>query len=473
MYISRKEVDRLLHQSRKRLGPLFEPVPLSPSGALDNHYEITGRETRGFPAPGAAETTTENLRSGTASLLPLVPGRNTASVRPSVARSRAERWLMLSALRDLIPAERASKCHRILLTDKTNLEVVPVKFSPSKTRSRYDNLNACGDIWACPVCSLRIAYKRSEQLNNLITNHLKSGGRLIHVVQTVQHTRDDDLKDLLARIATARQRMHASREFKALKAKYGYVGSIRALEVTHSNKNGWHPHTHELLLVNDSWYLSRFPEFKASYFALWQKYARKQGFFVSKDAFLFDIASDDSGSIEKISNYITRQISDHDYLTTEQEKEFEDQLLKNDHRNENSTAAKELALSALKMAKTESRSHMQLLRDFALDGDMYAGALFFEFVEAFRNKRQLIYSDGLKAKYGVIDNDNQELAESGEYDEQILGTINKVEWWAIINTPRARGNILTMTDSGTWEGVPEYIEKVLLEYWERKERLNR
>lgn len=442
---------------KRLLGPLFEPVPVAPSGPR-KHYEFTSRKITGSAAPGAAKPTAKNTP------LPAPGSSSTGGVSPRVQRSRLERWLMLSAVRDLLPDHRAASCHRIILSDKSNIDGVPVKFSARRNKSRFDNLNVCADVWCCPVCSLRIAFKRQETVEHILESHISSGGRAIMAVLTFRHHRDDNLRNIMNKFAAARQSMHRSREFRELRAKYGYVGNIRALEVTHSNNNGWHPHTHEIILVGSDWYLSRFDRFKSAYFKLWQKYASRKGLTALDVGFSFDLVSEDKASFKKISDYITRQISEHDFMTPDQEKEMELQASKNEARN-GASASKELAFSVTKQASGESRTHMQILRDFAIDGDLYSGSLFQEFSDAFKGKRQLVFSDGLKAKYGVCDDNDSELAASADNDDVLLGFINREEWRAILRSnPRVRGNILRMCDSGSYEGVAAYIERVYLEY---------
>ena len=45
-----------------------------------------------------------------------------------------------------------------------------------------------------------------------------------------------------AKKAAAAKKMREHRDYKHLRELFDVVGSIRALEVTHGNANGWHPH---------------------------------------------------------------------------------------------------------------------------------------------------------------------------------------------------------------------------------------
>lgn len=431
---------------------------------LDNTYENTGRDRALLRPPSAAKPTNKRGR-----FLDLTRGPTPA--QEAQQRVRIERWLMLASVRDLRASHRVGSCHRIVLVDKSNIDGVPVKLSETG-KARFVNLNVCGSIWGCAVCSNRIALQRAAEIQKVLTGHMGNKGRVIHMVQTFKHSRHDDLKDLLFKLALARQKMRASREYKTMMQKYGLEGTIRTLEITHGNENGWHPHIHELILTDNSWYLSYFPRFKASYVRMWKKYASKAGLIANDDAFLFDIASDDAASIERMSSYLTVDASkhefEHEFLDENEYVEIDNQVSDSKKRGK-SSAAKEMAFQSLKQGKSDNRAPFQILRDFALDGCSYSGALFLEYLDAFDGKRQIVFSDGLKKKYNVGSKEDKELAKQAVEKELQIGFISTPEWYAIIGShPKTRGEILRLAEGGDWQEVADYIEFVYLRYVSNK-----
>jgi hypothetical protein len=288
-------------------------------------------------------------------------------------------------------------------------------------------------------------------------------GRVFHVVQTFKHAREDDLKHNLSMLALARTKMHAAREYKDFCQLYGFVGTIRTLEVTHSDKNGWHPHIHQLILTRSSWPISRFLRFKASYMRMWRKYASRAGLVSYDDACTFDLVSDERESLRRMSDYVS---GDTGFLTDEELIEMDNQISNLDRREKNNSTstAKEMTFQAVKMAKNESRSPMQLLRDFAISGCVYSGVLFHEYLDAFDGKRQVLWSNGLKKKFGIKDFNDKELAEKAPVDEILLGILNKAEWSAVLANSRARGEILKIAESSEWSDVQEFVEVLYLRY---------
>jgi hypothetical protein len=135
----------------------------------------------------------------------------------------------------------------------------------------------CGRIWFCPVCSAKIRHGRAEEITRAVVAWLRQGGRAYLVTFTARHTAADRLADLMnaiqgtradadagtkrrpgayqrlvtgstwaGRKASAATRHSAS---EGIRGRIGYVGIIRATEVTVGQGNGWHPHIHAIVLV--------------------------------------------------------------------------------------------------------------------------------------------------------------------------------------------------------------------------------
>ena len=82
-------------------------------------------------------------------------------------------------------------------------------------------------------------------------------------------------------------------------------------------------------------------------------------------------------------------------------------------------AAEEVALSGHKAGRQGSRSPWQLLND-ARDGDRQAAALWIEYAAAFRGRRQLVWSRGAKARFGIDEiSDDEAAAEAAAEVETV------------------------------------------------------
>jgi hypothetical protein len=107
-------------------------------------------------------------------------------------------------------------------------------------------VSRCSSIWACPVCAPKVREKRAREIDLGVSNHLAKGGQAFLVTATVRHLAGTKLADVL--------KLVTSSWTSALRQRHvtdnpGYVGQIRAVEITHG-KNGWHPHIHAIVLFD-------------------------------------------------------------------------------------------------------------------------------------------------------------------------------------------------------------------------------
>lgn len=123
-------------------------------------------------------------------------------------------------------------------------EFVPVWMRDGE--AGFGGIITCGSVWACAVCSARIRQRRAEAVEDRARRWLAAGHGLLFVTLTRSHSMDDDLVDLLASVTDAWASVQRHRAFKRAASAAGYVGPLRATEITHGY-NGWHPHLHLLL----------------------------------------------------------------------------------------------------------------------------------------------------------------------------------------------------------------------------------
>lgn len=152
-------------------------------------------------------------------------------------------------------------------------------------RAGFGQLQVCGSVWSCPVCSARINTVRSADIATAVSAwHTPTvygpqrkngpsihhpGGRIVFLTLTMRHKRGQELDDLWTRGISAAwgaatsgsgwlndQQQHGvwvSRVVKSGKRAGETVwnfriGYARVVETTHGS-NGWHVHIHALLFV--------------------------------------------------------------------------------------------------------------------------------------------------------------------------------------------------------------------------------
>jgi hypothetical protein len=170
----------------------------------------------------------------------------------------------------------------------------------------------------------------------------------------------------------------------------GYVGSIRAVEVTYG-ENGWHPHAHVLLLFEDAVTSSERADLEEWLYGRWARHCEALDLGTPSRAHGIDLQ--DVNATHGLGEYLTKVVGG------------------------NWGIGNELARSDLKKSGG-GRTPWDLLSDFAEDGDADAGRLFQEFMIATKGRHFLVFSRGLKARLAIDEAaTDEELAASEGADE--------------------------------------------------------
>lgn len=339
------------------------------------------------------------------------------------AQVRMERYALQAAVRRLLPSSRTAKCLRYTQKHRTEVEVWR---STGYKRAHYGGLQTCASVWACPVCSAKISERRRSELKALIDAHTATGGVVLLVTRTVPHSRSDDLGELLAKIAKAEASYKAHRDYKTVVSAFGLVGTVRAVEVTHGDANGWHPHVHELLFLSLPVVLQDLEEDLSR---IWKAAAVRAGLQAPSRAHGLTVQD---GS--KAAKYASKW-----------------------------GLESELTQWHRKRGKVQSKTPFDLLRDVlaSLSGPTSeagrSAQLFREYAEAFHGRHQLQFSRGLKKRYQIAEVSDDELVQQQDEDAFLLGSIS-LDDWRLICKVEARGMILEVAANSDWEGVLRAVE---------------
>jgi hypothetical protein len=110
-----------------------------------------------------------------------------------------------------------------------------------------------------------------------------------------------------------------------------------------------------------------------------------------------------------------------------------------------------------KKAKAGGETPFDLLRSFLADSsDGQAAALFREFAECFRGKRQLSWSAGLKARFFVDEKTDEQLATEQEDNAVLLGQITLDQWRDVLKVD-GRATVLEIAANSGWPAVARYL----------------
>lgn len=353
---------------------------------------------------------------------------------PKAARNEARRGryaLQTESARLLGPSEtpRGSKWRVGGCARRRVSEDVVVLHSPALNRAHFGNLMICGSVWTCPVCAAKVGERRKAEVVAATDLHVAAGGGIYMVTLTFRHTREDNVGDLVKRLRHALVRLREQRVYKRLRRVVDYVGLIRALEVTHSEANGWHPHVHELWLTSRTLTRGELRLFQQMLFAMWRDACGEAGLGTPNRKNGVTIIAAESAQA-----YVTKF-----------------------GREPTWGAASELTKAHSKRGRGKGRTPFDLLR-LSREGDELAGARFVEFASAFYGARQLFWSPGLKAAFGLQELSDEEIARLEEEDAEVLVRITKEQWRDLLRRPaESRALVLELAENGGAEAVERFI----------------
>lgn len=212
------------------------------------------------------------------------------------------------------------------------------------------------------------------------------------------------------------------------------MGSVRALEVTYG-ENGWHPHLHELALLQipvtgaiesgiESWVKDH-----------WRKAVEKQGY---------------NATWQHGADVKTEEHSIRDYVVKFGRLPKETRW----------TVEHELTKAVVKKSHADGTTPLGLLHKYGL-GDQQAGKLFVEYARSFKGKNQLVWSRGLREMlgFGIMPTDEQLAEDEGE-SGRILASLSRSEWATILSLNH-RAVLLEYASGASESELSSYLTNLL------------
>ena len=338
---------------------------------------------------------------------------------PQIAR--AERWALKSVVNRLLSGDRVSKC-MVLRAPISGQGLAPIEIHKGQTHGKafYHGLMACGSVWTCPVCAAKIAERRRLELKQAIEAAKLKGFGVYFVTLTIPHGVGDDLHQLLANLSASLKRMSQDQHFRRIKKRLGIEieGFIRAQEVTYGD-NGWHPHFHMIVFTPDR--SLSCSVLQQAYSEGWRSACVKSG-IPEPDSDYGCTVQDGS----RAANYVSKW-------------GIEDEMTK----------------SHVKQGKCSGLTPWGLLRA-VLDGNAPeiapepAAALFRLYAHAFKGRRQLHWSVGLRAKLlpEQVELSDQQIVERPEDERAVLLAELSTEQWRSIRRAKAEASVLDADEAG-------------------------
>ena len=294
-----------------------------------------------------------------------------------------------------------------------------VKCSPSEKKAWYGGLMTCGSVWLCPICSLKIAARRAEEIRRALANNPNLVPVLVTL--TLQHKWGDKLRDLMNDLKAAWRYTFSGTKRKRFNERFGVKGYINSTEVRVSLSTGWHPHMHVLFLLEKG-EKPNLQDMEACLLAGYGKHLVDKGYLVNGYTIDVRMSETTDGLVEEYLTKSAIQLS----------------------------VSAEVSGGQLKESST-SLSPFQLLYMYRLTGDEVYAQLYREYAVATKGRKQLAWSRNLKKELlpDVEEKSDEELVAEEEVveDEQVLEVLDREEWQKVCEE-NLRGELLQVACHG-------------------------
>ena len=332
--------------------------------------------------------------------------------------NRTDNFRLRDIAATILHDQRICKCGK-----KPTSSKVKVLKHVDTGKAHFSGLQTCGSVWSCPSCSSKISEKRRLEISTAVDAWIAKGGEVLLVTLTFPHSKEDNLKDLLSKQSEASKKFKGRSAYsKHLRSLYGIKGTIRSLETTHSEANGWHPHLHELWFVDRGFSIVNLRRYV---YAAWSQACIDSGLERPSIANGVDICSGDFAA-----SYVAKWGLDY-----------------------------EIAKAHIKKGKAKtSKTPFQFLDEYD-QGNHRAGALFREYADAFKGKRQLFWSRGLKAFFNIEQKSDKELLEEQIEQAKEIITIHYADWMNVVKH-KAQAYILSLAELRTKHQIYEFLQQL-------------
>ncbi|MCX8794015.1 protein rep [Vibrio parahaemolyticus] len=367
-----------------------------------------------------------------------VKNKGKKTTKKTGLESRDERFKLQSLSRGVLGRDwRVSKCNRCMIhLDLDGGKKIPRGYAGilkgEKGGAFFGGLVQCGSVWTCPVCGAKIAERRADELRTAMTEAKKRGLHVALLTATVRHGVGDEIGDLLPKLAKAQTSFWGRRKVKDTISAFGNVGRIRSLEVTYGS-SGWHPHVHILVFSEQ-----RIPKSVKRDLALqWQKSCVSAGLPKPTLENGFDVRNGDAAG-----EYVCK-FADDSKLPT---KTKNGDVVTWD-------SADEMTKSHAKKGRQGNITPFDMLR---LIGDRetsdsqkkFYRARFDEYAKAFKGRRQLVWSRGLRDEFDMgKELTDEELVLEQKEESNLIALLDRKEM-AVLNKFELRSTALAIIENG-------------------------
>lgn len=306
------------------------------------------------------------------------------------------------------------RCHKRVVIPSGSAQVY---LNTDTRRAYWHRVVTCANAMLCPVCAPRISAYRCREIASAAMQHLQSDpdNRLYLLTLTCRHCSTDQIGALLPAFSKAQTYFYGLRSVQNYFNSFDALPHITAREVTYSLQSGVHPHSHNLHFGRAASCLD-IDELNR----LWIYCLKKYG-------------------LDGLSGIA---------LTLQPADELRTYLTK---------ISQEMVMQHVKTGRSSGHyTPMQLLHESSC-GQSWARKAFADIFAAYAGKHLLYWSRGLKARFGINEVSEEQIANNSADSERLI---------AVLEIPRKifnsmshykRAEILNKVSSGDYSSLRDWL----------------
>lgn len=350
--------------------------------AVEHHTVVTDGAAEQFLRSGAPRNSSVSSVSSGVTAAPRQYANNSSVLQPT---SRQRRYNLRNGLWKITNNHRVQGCGRTRIT-----ETVTLRSNDDHTRVGYGGIATCGSVWACPVCTAKIAARRKTEVLRTCQYAIDNGYEVSLLTLTMRHNRGQSLAELWNALSYAWAAVTSGRPWIRFRNNAGVVGFIKSTEVTFGEQYGWHVHLHVLVISEQTVYrpvATRHSKRRGDYAYLlpkqiigdrWAKALGRKGIesVADRGGIDWDVARDSEAAALYVAKFGAKA-SPAERLSSE------------------------VTLGAHKRARKENRTPWQILEDLVTYGLADDYEIWQEYEQTSSGRRAMTWSHGLRKWAGI------------------------------------------------------------------------
>lgn len=396
--------------------------------------------------------------------------------------AKTERYQLRAALWGVTSLPRVRACGREAIGGGVGLRISTESGTGCRTAG-FSSLETCASVWACPVCSARVAARRGQEIADVLGWATEQGHSVGMITLTVRHGLGHDLAHTLGAVVDAwgavtsgdwtgesleahAKRVRAWEDRASVRAaeqahrdaggsptmrlprvgqrpvrrvgiaeKWGVLGWVRVIECTHGDEHGWHPHVHVVVVLEGEQREEVFRRLGEAIWGPWERALQRRGLDALRDFGGLDVRASHREDQSDLAAYLVKSL------------------------------AMEATSGHLKTGRSKSsRTPMQIAGDFVRTGDADDLDLWHEWETATYGRRQIGWSNGLREMAGLAseeESDEEIVAEEiGESDALVIDARD----WADFVAAEA-GELLVTAERDGITGARQWLDERGAQWW--------